>query len=75
MTTTSDYRITVRIDAPSDAVFDAVTGTDELAAWWSPVDGVGPGRRGPAVPDGGGPPSPPHPCGRGDASDDRPVDA
>jgi uncharacterized protein YndB with AHSA1/START domain len=41
MTTKSDYRIAVRIDAPPDVVFDAVTSTEALAAWWSPVTGSG----------------------------------
>ena len=41
MPTSTDYRTTVRIDAPADAVFDAVTTTESLAAWWSPVSGSG----------------------------------
>ena len=41
MTTSTDYRTTVRIAAPADAVFDAVTDTESLAAWWSPVTGSG----------------------------------
>jgi uncharacterized protein YndB with AHSA1/START domain len=40
-TTTTDYRTTVRIDAPADAVFDAITTPEALAAWWSPVTGSG----------------------------------
>jgi uncharacterized protein YndB with AHSA1/START domain len=41
MTTSTDYRTTVRINAPADAVFDAVTTTDGLTAWWNPVTGSG----------------------------------
>jgi uncharacterized protein YndB with AHSA1/START domain len=41
MTTSTDYRTTVRINAPADVVFDAVTTTDGLTAWWSPVTGSG----------------------------------
>jgi uncharacterized protein YndB with AHSA1/START domain len=41
MTTSTDYRIKVRINAPADAVFDAVTTTEALTAWWSPVTGSG----------------------------------
>ncbi|HZY74949.1 MAG TPA: SRPBCC domain-containing protein [Jatrophihabitantaceae bacterium] len=41
MSTTTDYRTTVRIAAPADVVFDAVTTAETLAAWWSPVTGSG----------------------------------
>lgn len=41
MTTTAHYRTTVEVRAPADAVFDAVTSTEALAAWWSPVTGAG----------------------------------
>ena len=41
MTTTTDYRTTVRVNAPADVVFDAITTTEALAAWWSPVTGSG----------------------------------
>ena len=41
MTNTTDYRITVRVKAPADVVFDAVTTPDKLTAWWSPVTGSG----------------------------------
>jgi len=41
MTTSPDYRISVRIDAPAGAVFDAVTTTEALSAWWSQVTGSG----------------------------------
>ena len=41
MTTTTDYRTTVRVNAPADVVFDAVTTAETLAAWWSPVTGSG----------------------------------
>jgi hypothetical protein len=41
MTTSTDYRISVRINAPAEVVFDAVTTTEALTAWWSPVTGSG----------------------------------
>ena len=41
MTTTTDYRTTVRVNAPAEVVFDAVTTAGGLAAWWSPVTGSG----------------------------------
>lgn len=41
MTTTTDYRTTVRVNAPAEVVFDAVTTAEKLAAWWSPVAGSG----------------------------------
>jgi uncharacterized protein YndB with AHSA1/START domain len=41
MTTSTDYRISVRINAPADVVFDAVTATEGLTAWWSPATGSG----------------------------------
>src|SRR3982074_3615113 len=41
MTTTTDYRTTVPINAPAEIVFDAVTTPEALAAWWSPVAGSG----------------------------------
>lgn len=42
MTTVStDYRTTIRINAPADLVFDAITTPGTLAAWWSPVTGSG----------------------------------
>lgn len=41
MTTSTDYRTTVRIKARPEVVFDALTTTAELAAWWSPVTGSG----------------------------------
>ena len=41
MTTSTDYRISVPINAPAAVVFDAVTSTEALAAWWSPVTGSG----------------------------------
>jgi uncharacterized protein YndB with AHSA1/START domain len=41
MTTTTDYRTTVRVNASTDAVFDAITSAEALAAWWSPVTGSG----------------------------------
>jgi uncharacterized protein YndB with AHSA1/START domain len=41
MTTSTDYRTTIRVHAPPDAVFDALTTTEGLTAWWSPVTGSG----------------------------------
>jgi uncharacterized protein YndB with AHSA1/START domain len=41
MATTTNYRTTVRVNAPADVVFDAITTTEALAAWWSPVTGSG----------------------------------
>ena len=41
MMTTTNYRTTVRVNAPADVVFDAVTTAEALAAWWSPVTGSG----------------------------------
>ena len=41
MTTTTDYRTTIRVSAPADAAFDAVTTIEGLTAWWSPVTGSG----------------------------------
>jgi uncharacterized protein YndB with AHSA1/START domain len=41
VTTTINYRATVRVNAPADVVFDAVTTAEALAAWWSPVTGSG----------------------------------
>ncbi len=41
MTTATDYRTTVRINASADVVFDAVTTTKGLTAWWNPVTGSG----------------------------------
>lgn len=41
MTTTTNYRTTVRVNAPADVVFDAVTTAEAIAAWWSPVTGSG----------------------------------
>jgi len=41
MTTSTDYRISVRINAPAGVVFDAVTTTEAITAWWSQVTGSG----------------------------------
>ena len=41
MTTSTDYRTTVRVNASADVVFDAVTSVEALTAWWSPVTGSG----------------------------------
>ncbi len=37
----TNYATTVGIHAPADTVFDALTTTEALAAWWSPVTGSG----------------------------------
>lgn len=39
MVTSTDYRTTVRVKAPAEVVFDAVTTVEGLSAWWSPVTG------------------------------------
>jgi uncharacterized protein YndB with AHSA1/START domain len=41
VTTSTDYRTTVRINASADRVFDAITTTEALTAWWNPVTGSG----------------------------------
>ena len=41
MTTNTDYRTTVHVDASADVVFDAITAAERLGAWWSPVTGSG----------------------------------
>jgi uncharacterized protein YndB with AHSA1/START domain len=41
MTASTDYRTSIHINASADVVFDAITKTDALAAWWSPVTGSG----------------------------------
>jgi uncharacterized protein YndB with AHSA1/START domain len=41
MTITTDYRTTVRVEAPADVVFDAVTTPETLTAWWNPATGSG----------------------------------
>src|SRR5271155_3285068 len=41
MKTDTNYRSAVRINASADTVFNAVTSTEALAAWWSPVTGSG----------------------------------
>ena len=41
MPTSSDYRTTIRVAAPADVMFDAVTTSEALTAWWSPVTGSG----------------------------------
>ena len=40
-TLTTNYRTSIQIDAPAEAVFDSVTTPEALAAWWSPVSGSG----------------------------------
>jgi uncharacterized protein YndB with AHSA1/START domain len=37
----SDYQTTVRVKASPDALFDALTTTTGLAAWWNPATGSG----------------------------------
>jgi uncharacterized protein YndB with AHSA1/START domain len=41
VTTTTNYRTTVPVNASADVVFDAVTTAESLTAWWSPVTGSG----------------------------------
>jgi uncharacterized protein YndB with AHSA1/START domain len=41
MAISTDYRTTVRVNAPAEVVFDAVTTAEGLGAWWSPVTGSG----------------------------------
>ena len=36
-----DYEANLTLAAPTDVVFDALTTTDGLAAWWTPVTGDG----------------------------------
>ena len=38
---TTDYQKTLRVNAEPDALFDALTTTDGLAAWWTRVTGSG----------------------------------
>ncbi len=40
-TMTADYTATITIDAPPEAVFDAVTTVSGLARWWNSVSGSG----------------------------------
>lgn len=37
--TSTDYVTTVRVNSSADTVFDQVTSTQALTAWWSPVTG------------------------------------
>ena len=39
--TPSDYQATIRVKASPDALFDALTNVDGLAAWWNPATGSG----------------------------------
>ncbi|HEY5172417.1 MAG TPA: SRPBCC domain-containing protein, partial [Acidimicrobiia bacterium] len=41
MPISTDYRTTVRVAAPAEIMFDSITSTEALAAWWSPVTGSG----------------------------------
>ena len=41
MSTSTDYRRTVRVNARAAVVFDALTTTEKLTAWWSPATGSG----------------------------------
>jgi uncharacterized protein YndB with AHSA1/START domain len=38
---TTDYQKTIRVEAPPDAVFDAVTTAAGLSSWWVPAEGAG----------------------------------
>jgi len=38
---TSDYHKTIRVNASADTLFDAITDTSGLAAWWTDVIGSG----------------------------------
>jgi uncharacterized protein YndB with AHSA1/START domain len=37
----TDYHKTLRVQAPPDALFDALTTPAGLTAWWTPADGSG----------------------------------
>src|SRR4029453_10606775 len=37
----ADYQTTVRVKAPPDALFDALTTVAGLGAWWNPATGSG----------------------------------
>jgi uncharacterized protein YndB with AHSA1/START domain len=39
--TGADYQMTLRVDAGPDALFDALTTTSGLSAWWSRAEGSG----------------------------------
>jgi uncharacterized protein YndB with AHSA1/START domain len=39
--TQTDYQTTARVEASPDAVFDALTTTAGLGAWWNPATGTG----------------------------------
>lgn len=39
--TQTDYQATVRVKASPEAVFDAITTTAGLGAWWNPATGIG----------------------------------
>ncbi|WP_131736050.1 SRPBCC family protein [Actinomadura roseirufa] len=41
MTSTADYQTTLRVKATPDALFEALTTTTGLAAWWNPATGSG----------------------------------
>jgi len=41
MATGTDYQTVTRVKAPADAVFDAITTTTALTAWWARATGVG----------------------------------
>ncbi|GAA4973159.1 uncharacterized protein YndB with AHSA1/START domain [Nonomuraea thailandensis] len=41
MTSTADYRTTMRVKASPDALFDALTTITGLTAWWNPATGSG----------------------------------
>ena len=37
----ADYEATIRVQASADELFDALTTTAGLAAWWNPATGSG----------------------------------
>jgi len=39
--TPADYQATIQVKSSPDAVFDAITTANGLAAWWNPVTGSG----------------------------------
>jgi hypothetical protein len=41
MTSATDYETVIRVKAPADAAFDAITTTTPLTAWWAPAMGNG----------------------------------
>lgn len=37
----AEYQTTIRVKAPQDSIFDALTTVTGLAAWWNPATGTG----------------------------------